>query len=80
MLRVGGPLWVVDYDIPVESKARRMAFYRGLWKILEENRIVRSGKSTQSVWIIDDEKIARQIHDHAVRYGRSHLYNATPVH
>jgi hypothetical protein len=65
VLRVGGPLWVVDYDIPVESKARRMAFYRGLWKILEENRIVRSGKSTQSVWIIDDEKIARQIHEHA---------------
>ncbi len=70
----------MDYDIPVESKARRMAFYRGLWKILEENRIVRSGKSTQSVWIIDDERIARQIHEHAIQYGRSHLYNATPVH
>lgn len=78
-MRGNGPLWVVDYDIPVEPRAKRMAFYRGLWAILEENSIVSSGRSTQSVWIIDDEKIARRIHDHALRYGYSHLYNARPV-
>jgi hypothetical protein len=74
-----GPLWVVDYDIPVEPRAKRMAFYRGLWAILDENNISRSGRSTQSVWIIDSEKIARRIRDHAIRYGRCHLYNATPA-
>jgi hypothetical protein len=79
-VRGGGPLWVVDYDIPVEPRAKRMAFYRGLWAILKENSIMSSGRSTQSVWIIDDEKIARRIHDHALRYGDSHLYNARPVH
>ena len=50
---------MVDYDIPVDPKSRRMAFYRGLWRILEENEIVSSGRSTQSVWIFDDEKIAQ---------------------
>jgi alkyl hydroperoxide reductase subunit AhpC len=56
-----------------------MAFYRGLWGILREHNIVTGGRSTQSVWIIDEEKIARQIHEHALKYGRSHIYNATPV-
>lgn len=74
-----GPVWVVDYDIPVEPKSKRMAFYRGLWRIMREHGITKSGRSTQSVWIIDDEQIARQIHDHASGYGRSNLYNGTPV-
>ncbi len=74
-----GPVWVVDYDIPVESRAKRMAFYRGLWKIMAAHRIPKSGRSTQSVWIIDDEQIAREIHDHASTYGTSNLYNATPI-
>jgi hypothetical protein len=78
-MKAHGPLWVVDYDIPVEPKAKRMSFYRGLWAILEDNKIIRSGRSTQSVWIIDDEKIARRIHDLALRFGHSHLYNATPL-
>ena len=46
-----------------------MAFYRGLWKILEKHKIVTRRRSTQSVWIIDDEPIAREIHEHAIRYG-----------
>jgi len=73
-----GPIWVVDYDIPVEPKAKRMAFYRGLWAILKKHEIVTS-KSTQSVWIIDDEEIAREIHGHANSYGVSHIYNAAPA-
>jgi pSer/pThr/pTyr-binding forkhead associated (FHA) protein len=70
---------VVDYDVPVEPRSKRMAFYRGLWKILKENKIMTGGRSTQSVWILDDAKIARHIHDLALKYGQSHLYNATPV-
>jgi hypothetical protein len=78
-MKASGPLWVVDYDIPVDPKAKRMAFYRGLWKILEEHEIVTGRRSTQSVWIIDDEKIARHIYEHAVKYGHANLYNATPA-
>jgi hypothetical protein len=78
-MKASGPLWVVDYDIPVEPRAKRMAFYRGLWKILQDHKIVTKGRSTQSVWIIDDEAIAREIHEHALQYGRAHIYNATPA-
>ena len=74
-----GEVWVVDYDIPVEPRARRMAFYRGLWEILREFNIVTGKRSTQSVWIIDNEKIARRIHQHALGFGRSHLYNGTRI-
>jgi hypothetical protein len=76
---VSGPIWVVDYDVPVKPAARRMAFYRALWKLLKLHGLERSGRSTQSVWIIDDEEIARDIHNLARSYGKSHLYNATPA-
>ena len=78
-MKASGPLWVVDYDIPAEPKARRMAFYRGLWGILKEFEIVTGKRSTQSVWIVDNEVIARRIHEHALNYGRSHLYNGDRV-
>jgi hypothetical protein len=41
-MRPSGPPWVLDYDIPVDPKAKGMAFYRGLWRILGENEIVSS--------------------------------------
>lgn len=72
-------MWVCDYDVPREPKAKRMAFYRALWKILKEHKIVTRSRSTMSVWILDSEEIAREIHNLACKYGKSHLYNATPV-
>ena len=73
---MGGPLWVVDYDMPVDGVAKRRAFYRALHEILRSHDIV-AGRSTQSVWILDSEKIAKEIHGLACRYGRSHLYSAS---
>ncbi len=77
---MSGSLWVVDYDIPTEPKAKRMAFYRALWALLEEHKIVRTtSKSTMSVWILDSQEIATQIHELAARFGVSHLYQASEV-
>ena len=75
-----GSLWVVDYDIPAEPKAKRMAFYRALWKLLEEAKIVTvKGRSTMSVWIIDDRSIAERIHTLAKAFGESHFYKAEQI-
>jgi hypothetical protein len=73
--------YVVDYDIPFdensnESKARHMQFYRRLWKILRTANIEIRKKSTASVWILDDEAVALQIHELACVYGVSHWYQA----
>jgi stress-induced morphogen len=68
--------WVVDYDIPVENLARRRAFYRALHKLLSSHGI-KGRRSTQSVWIVDSQEIATEIHALAVSYGKSHLYSAT---
>jgi hypothetical protein len=70
--------WVVDYDIPVENMARRRAFYRALHKVLAAHDI-EADRSTQSVWIIDSQEIAGEIHSLASRYGRSHLYEAKRI-
>ena len=56
---MGDLLWVVDYDIPVDGVAKRRAFYRALHEILRSHDIV-AGRSTQSVWILDSEEIARR--------------------
>jgi len=72
-------LWVVDYDVPREPKAKRMAFYRALWRILKEHKIIAKARSTMSVWILDNEEIAAEIHDLASKFGKSHLYEARPV-
>jgi hypothetical protein len=70
--------WVVDYDIPLEPHAKRRAFYRALHRTLRKYEIV-ADRSTQSVWILDSEVIAEEIHALALSYGRSHLYAARRV-
>lgn len=71
---------MVDYDIPAEPKAKRMAFYRALWKLLKEAKIVTAkGRSTMSVWIVDSQSLAEQIHAIAKSYGTSHFYRAQQI-
>ena len=70
--------WIVDYDIPTEPKARRMRFYRSLWRLLRDVGF-EADRSTQSVWILDNRKIAESIHALAVRYGQSNLYAARKI-
>jgi len=70
--------WVVDYDIPVKPHAKRRAFYRALHKVLTSHEI-EADRSTQSVWIIDSQEIAEEIHGIADRYGRSNLYSASRI-
>jgi hypothetical protein len=69
-------VWVCDYDVPREPSAAHMRFYRRLWKLLRSREVTVGKRSTQSVWISDDEGLIRGIHELACEYGRSHLYAA----
>lgn len=71
--------YVVDYDVPAEPFSRHMQFYRRLWKILRTANIEVRKRSTASVWILDDEQIALQIHELASTYGVSHWYRAERI-
>jgi len=71
-----GELFVVDYDIPLEPHAKRRAFYRALRRILRKHEI-QADRSTQSVWILNNQQLAEQIHYLAQSYGQSHLYVTT---
>ena len=73
---MGDLLWVVDYDIPAGRVARRRAFYCALHEILTSHDIV-ADAGTQSVWILDNERIANEVHNLACRYGKSRLYWAS---
>jgi hypothetical protein len=67
--------WICDYDVPEKPHALRMRFYRRLWKILAEHHI-ETNRSTQSVWISQDKEVVESIHNLALQYGRSNLYEA----
>lgn len=74
---MAGLLWVVDYDIPTDRVARvakRRVFYRALHEILSAHDFV-ADRSTQSVWILDNEGIGNEIHSLACRYGKSDLFS-----
>lgn len=64
----GIQFWVVDYDIPIDPHAKRRAFYRPLHRVLASHDI-EADRSTQSVWIIDSENIAKEIHDLGAQRG-----------
>lgn len=66
-------LYVVDWDIPMEK--RRM-FYYYLNKIKARREIVGS-MSSQSVMMVNDEDLAREVYVLASKYGRTSLYSAT---
>ena len=78
MCQLSVKYWVVDYDIPIRPHARRRSFYRALHRILVKHDIV-ADRSTQSVWVMDNEGIAKEIHALALGFGRSHLYSALRV-
>lgn len=67
------PLFIIDYDIPLEPQSKRRAFYRKLSKIKQKMGLF--GKtSTLSVLITADRALAAQIYDLAKMYGRANLY------
>jgi hypothetical protein len=71
--------WICDYDVPEKPHALRMRFYRRLWKILAEHRI-ETNRSTQSVWISQERDVVESIHNLALQYGRSNLYEANRLY
>lgn len=67
--------YLVDWDIPMQ---RRRMFYYNLNKIKVKHELVGS-MSSQSVFIVADIKLAREVHDLASSYGLSHLYSCREI-
>ena len=71
-------VFIVDWDIPNEPAWRRVYFYKKLRKLRKsfglEDRV-----SKQSVLVVQDERLARDIHALATEFGKSNIYRAEPV-
>ena len=92
---LGGELFIVDYDVPVEKRKRfyralRAAIAEYLWversevkSLTQAWELARAGgafvRSTQSVIVTDDERLARTVYNIASSFGRANLYRAEKV-
>jgi len=68
-------IYLVDWGIPMQ---RRRMFYYNLNKIKVKYELVGS-MSTQSVFIVADLELAREVHVLASRYGLSHFYRCEEI-
>jgi len=68
-------MWLVDWDIPSE---KRVLFYYHLGKIKKKYGLY-GVMSSQSVMLVDDESIAREVYELANRYGQANLYRVEKV-
>ncbi len=70
--------YIVDYDLPADNIRRR--FYRSMERYRRDHGMEKTGKSTQSVIITQDEKFAHFIHGEALAVGgKASIWRATRV-
>lgn len=69
--------WIVDWDISRRNTSRS-AFYRSLKRLMKKHGSMT--RSSQSVLIIDDEAIAKEVYALASRYAENvNLYKAEKI-
>ncbi len=68
-------MWLVDWDI--QSKKRGL-FYYHLKKIRKKYGLY-GAMSSQSVMLIDDESVAREVYELADKFGQASLYRVEKV-
>jgi len=73
-----GMVWIVDWDIPSTSAALRVRFYRALKK-LKKAYDIETEMSTKSVFVTDNEELARDIFGLSKGFGVAHLYEARQI-
>jgi len=73
-----GMVWIVDWDIPSDSAAKRVRFYRALKKLWVAHE---GGQemSTQSVLITEDPGFAKDVYGLAKAFGVAHIYEARQI-
>lgn len=84
-------VYIVDWDIPAPQRKvkgvdvtlknkelanRKRMFYYYLNKI-KASREISGSMSSKSVMITDDEGLAREVYDLAIKYGRASLYEGS---
>jgi len=68
-------VYLVDWDIP---RGVRRKFYYELAKIKRAHGL-HGSMSSQSVMLIDDGSVAREVYELANRYGQANLYRVEKV-
>jgi hypothetical protein len=71
-------VYVVEWDIPSDSAAKRVRFYRALKKIWKDYGAERE-MSTKSVFVTSDADFAKDVFGLAKGYGVAHLYEARQI-
>lgn len=74
----GEETYIVDYDLPDDNRRRR--FYRSMIRYRRDHVMEKTGKSSQSVIITQDEKYAYYVHGEALAVGgKASIWRATRV-
>ena len=71
-------VYIVDWDLRMDPAWRRVYFYKKLRKLRAKFGL-HGHMSTKSVLIVKDEKLAWAIHNLALEFGRSNIYEGIPL-
>ena len=66
-------LYLVDWDVPVQPKSKRRAFYRHLKELMKKMGLF-GEMSTESVLITVDRRLAEKVYFLASQYGQANFY------
>jgi len=73
-----GMVWIVEWDIPSDSAAKRVRFYRALKKLWVASQGEKE-MSTQSVLVTDNPELAGEVFNLAKAFGTCHIYEARQI-
>jgi hypothetical protein len=74
----GEAIWVVDYKVPTQSDAKRVAFYKAVHRVQKENLGKDEKFRSHSCYFVDDEELAKKFLKTVQAFSKdSKLYRAT---
>ena len=74
----GEAVWVVDYKVPTQSDAKRVAFYKAVHRVQKENLGKDEKFRSHSCYFVDDEDLAKKFLKTVQAFSKdSKLYRAT---
>jgi len=65
--------WLIDWDLKGIDAAKRRRFYRQLNRLLDKHKGM-AWRSSQSVLVVKDKRLAIEIHRLCLKYGKANLY------
>lgn len=80
MAAVTSRLYVVDYDIPMNTASKRVMFHHAVHRMLMAHLGKDEKFSTHSCYLTEDEELAKKFLEIVQKFnGKGNLYKATKV-